>query len=171
MMYAQNGHPPNSTDDQVPTTQKKLMLKLWPFRLGYWVEIPNPSTFPSPKYCYLGWVCQPHFVWDCSLIWIIRCNECVVVMTGPTKIYATFVMRVVAEEDQSRAIWFVYVRVYCITLLSIVGRRAQREDGVQASISWHLSQMVVLCCVFMYVWSLFYFYLRQFFEHSWRCRY
>ena len=33
------------------------------------------------------------------------CNECQVVMSTPTAIYATFVMTVVAQEDASRAIW------------------------------------------------------------------
>ena len=37
-------------------------------------------------------------VWD-------GCNECQVKMNTPTGIYATFVMTVVAEEDQSRAVW------------------------------------------------------------------
>jgi hypothetical protein len=33
------------------------------------------------------------------------CNECAVDMDGPTAIYATFVLRVVSEEDRSRAVW------------------------------------------------------------------
>ena len=33
------------------------------------------------------------------------CNECHVVIGTDTGIYATFVMRVVAEEDQSRVVW------------------------------------------------------------------
>ena len=37
-------------------------------------------------------------IWD-------GCNECQVVMSTPTAIYATFVMTVVAQEDASRAIW------------------------------------------------------------------
>ena len=37
-------------------------------------------------------------VWD-------GCNECRVIMGKPTEIYATFVMTIVAEEDQSRAVW------------------------------------------------------------------
>lgn len=37
-------------------------------------------------------------VWD-------GCNECQVYMNNPTSIYATFVMTVVAQEDQSRAVW------------------------------------------------------------------
>ena len=37
-------------------------------------------------------------IWD-------GCNECQVQMNGPTSIYATFVLNVVAEEDKSRAIW------------------------------------------------------------------
>jgi len=37
-------------------------------------------------------------IWD-------GCNECLVEMDKPSSIYATFVMRVVAEEDGSRSIW------------------------------------------------------------------
>lgn len=37
-------------------------------------------------------------IWD-------GCNECHVVMDEPTGIYATFVMTVVAQEDQTRAVW------------------------------------------------------------------
>ena len=37
-------------------------------------------------------------IWD-------GCNECRVVMGTPTAVYATFVMTVVAQEDQSRAVW------------------------------------------------------------------
>ncbi|CAE8627680.1 unnamed protein product [Polarella glacialis] len=37
-------------------------------------------------------------VWD-------GCNECQVIMGTPTGIYATFVLTVVAQEDQSRPIW------------------------------------------------------------------
>ena len=40
-----------------------------------------------------------------SIVMWDGCNECHVVMDEPTGIYATFVMTVVAEEDQSRAVW------------------------------------------------------------------
>lgn len=40
-----------------------------------------------------------------SIVMWDGCNECHVVMDQPTGIYATFVMTVVAEEDQSRAVW------------------------------------------------------------------
>jgi hypothetical protein len=33
------------------------------------------------------------------------CNECAVVMGEPSEIYATFVMRTVAQEDDSRSVW------------------------------------------------------------------
>ncbi len=33
------------------------------------------------------------------------CNECTVVLNTPTGIYASFVLTVVAEEDQSRVLW------------------------------------------------------------------
>ena len=38
------------------------------------------------------------------LIWN-GCNECAVVMGTPSEIYATFVMKIVAEEDDTRPIW------------------------------------------------------------------
>ena len=43
-----------------------------------------------------------------SIVMFDGCNECTVVTSKPnssTAIYANFVMRVVGEEDQSRAIW------------------------------------------------------------------
>jgi beta-mannosidase len=40
-----------------------------------------------------------------SIVMWDGCNECRVLMGKATGIYATFVMTVVAEEDQSRAIW------------------------------------------------------------------
>lgn len=40
-----------------------------------------------------------------SVVLVDGCNECVVVMSQPTAIYATFVLRVVAEEDGSRPLW------------------------------------------------------------------
>lgn len=40
-----------------------------------------------------------------SIVLFDGCNECVVDMNAATAIYATFVLRVVAEEDQSRALW------------------------------------------------------------------
>ena len=33
------------------------------------------------------------------------CNECMVVIGTPTGIYATFVLTIVVEEDQSRVVW------------------------------------------------------------------
>jgi hypothetical protein len=40
-----------------------------------------------------------------SIVMWDGCNECRVLMGTPTGIYATFVMTIVAEEDQSRAVW------------------------------------------------------------------
>ncbi len=40
----------------------------------------------------------------CLLLWN-GCNECAVEMGTPSEIYATFVMKIVAEEDDTRPIW------------------------------------------------------------------
>ena len=40
-----------------------------------------------------------------SIVMWDGCNECQVLLDTPTGIYASFVMRVVAEEDASRALW------------------------------------------------------------------
>jgi beta-mannosidase len=37
-------------------------------------------------------------IWD-------GCNECVVDMNGPTAIYATFLLKTIAEEDRMRSVW------------------------------------------------------------------
>ena len=40
-----------------------------------------------------------------SIVLWSGCNECSVVMGTPTEVYATFVMRIVAEEDNTRIVW------------------------------------------------------------------
>ena len=64
---------------------------------------PSRGTHPSDKDSRCR-IAPPNN----AIIPSIHCNgmdECHVVMGQPTGIYATFVMTVVAEEDQSRAVW------------------------------------------------------------------
>ena len=39
-----------------------------------------------------------YVIWD-------GCNECIVSNTGPTSLYANFVLTTIAEEDKSRSVW------------------------------------------------------------------
>ena len=67
-------------------------------------------------------------VWD-------GCNECQVVMNSSTEIYASFVLKVVAEEDVSRPIWPSCpsvgwaAGVYRLTSMPIPGKDLVTPDG------------------------------------------
>ena len=80
-----------------------------------------------------------------SIVMWDGCNECRVIIGTPTGIYATFVMTVVAQEDQSRAVWPSCPALGWtggVNRLTSMPKRTQLQQQRMRSRSWHVGD----CC-------------------------